>query len=213
MKIFIIIVLSCLICYSCSTQSQKREDSQNVNFEQEEKTSDDGFKNDTISNVKIFGEVKINDSIKIYKSFLPAKLESDVGVTNLHVLINDSLRWELILNHETVLFNNKLILLVNLETDCIKYYAIKNGVTVKNLCLSNKFDLNDANEFELTSNKLFIKLVNDSTYTFNDIISIDSSFQVKALNLNFQGYIELKKTDNDVSLYRGDEKLLVLEKF
>lgn len=150
---------------------------------------------------------KINDEVYFYTEFESYKKETDFGKKTLFVRDNDNkLLWNTIVEDYTqLLYNNQYILMVYYEKDVLSFYNYKDGSVIKSIKLNQ--NLSDGNQFLMTNESTYIKLVDEEDATTKDVLVIDNnSFEKKLLNLNLNDYYSLGKENNRIYLQSGDDK-------
>lgn len=159
---------------------------------------------------KVFQVTTVNDSIYYYKLFKESKPESDLGSTIVKVKNkNNQLLWKIPVEDKIILSDSNSLITIDFSSRCINYYSIFDGKAVSETCLPSSYTLSDANDFVATYQGLYIKLVNESDYSFKDVLYIDKgSLSLKLMNLKVEGYLKLQKSDNRVTLIDNENKVV-----
>jgi len=151
-----------------------------------------------VRNVKMF-----NSEIYYYMLFIPTKPETGIG--EKYIKVKDKrgkLLWSKNYDNKIILSDEyRHIIFLDVENNNIDFYDIEDGKRVISNVLSESYVLGDANEFVATKDGIFIKLVNDEDYKFEDVLFVNpKNGSERLLDLSeFKGqYVNLRKINDKV---------------
>ena len=159
---------------------------------------------------KVFQATTVNDSIYYYKLFKASKPESDLGPTVVKIKNkNNQLLWKIPIEDETILSDSNNLITVDFSSRCVNYYLIFDGKAISEMCLPSSYPLSDANDFVATYRGLYIKLVDESDYSFKDVLFMDKdSSSLRLMNFKAEGYLKLQKSDERVILTDSENEVV-----